>query len=447
MNSIKMKNNGITSVLIIAADILIIQLTVFIVLGISSVDMKTAEAISFFKAEILFTFCNIIISMFLNLYNVSFKKTSEATACEFIACIASGFAALVYAMVNQSFAFTGAKPFYILPVFVITSTMIMILWRIILNNLIVRFRKKTLLLVVEPKREDIDLAKKIKYANPKWFDSWYISVDPDDEESLEEIINLEYPKYDSILITQKLPEKVKKRLVSEAISQKKDLYVVPNLYEIYITKYYLMQFDDTMTFLIKPLALTMWQRIIKRTLDIVMSLAGIIVLSPIMLITAAAIKLDSEGKAIYSQERVTADKKIFNIYKFRTMVENAEKMTGPKLASENDDRITKVGRILRKYRIDELPQLFNIIKGDMSLVGPRPERPVFVERFCEEFPEYDKRFIVKAGLTGYAQTYGKYDTGVRDKLLYDLLYIREYSILLDLKIIFLTIKTVIMHNG
>lgn len=447
MNSIKMKNNGITSIFIITADILIIQLTVFIVLGISSVGMKTAEILSFFNAERLFTFCNIIISMFLNLYNVSFKKTSEAAACEFIACIVSGFVSLTYAILNKNIAFMVETTAYILPLFIVIVSAVMILWRITLNNLIVKLRKKTRLLVVEPKREDIDLAKKIKYANPKWFDSWYISVDPDDASSVDEIINREYPKYDSILITQKLPEKVKKRLISEAISCKKDLYVVPNLYEIYITKYYLMQFDDTMAFLIKPFSLTIRQKFVKRTLDIILSLIGIIILSPIMLITAAVIKLDSKGKVIYSQERVTADRKIFKIYKFRTMVENAEKMTGPKFADENDERITKVGRFLRKYRIDEIPQLFNIIKGDMSIVGPRPERPMFVEKFCNEFPEYDKRFIVKAGLTGYAQTYGKYDTGVRDKLLYDLLYIREYSLLLDLKIIFLTIKTVLMHNG
>lgn len=130
------------------------------------------------------------------------------------------------------------------------------------------------------------------------------------------------------------------------------------------------------------------------------------------------------------------------ICKFRTMRADAEKMSGPVLAADDDPRITRSGRILRMTRLDELPQLFNILLGDMSIVGPRPERPFFVDQFCDEIEDYDKRLSVKAGLTGYAQVYARYDTEAADKLLYDLIYIREYSFLLDLKIILLTVKTI-----
>lgn len=161
-----------------------------------------------------------------------------------------------------------------------------------------------------------------------------------------------------------------------------------------------------------------------------------------MLIIALCIKFESKGPVLYTQDRVTQNNKVFRICKFRTMVADAEKLSGPVLAKDNDDRITKVGRFLRLTRLDELPQVFNILKGEMSLVGAPAGTTVFCRAILREMANYDKRLAVKAGLTGYAQVYARYDTDAADKLLYDLLYIREYSILLDLKIMLLTIKTV-----
>src|SRR5690606_32911845 len=138
------------------------------------------------------------------------------------------------------------------------------------------------------------------------------------------------------------------------------------------------------------------------------------------------IKVTSPGPVIFSQERVTLNNRVFKIYKFRTMVVDAEEKTGPVISSQHDPRVTPVGAVLRKLKIDELPQLFNILKGDMSFVGPRPERPVFANKFSAEIPAYKYRTLVKAGLTGYAQVYGKYDTSAEDKLRFDLLYIRSY---------------------
>jgi lipopolysaccharide/colanic/teichoic acid biosynthesis glycosyltransferase len=161
-----------------------------------------------------------------------------------------------------------------------------------------------------------------------------------------------------------------------------------------------------------------------------------------MLFCAIAIKLEDGGKVLYKQTRLTQNGKEFTIYKFRSMVEDAEK-NGPQLAKDDDKRITKVGKVLRKYRLDEIPQLFNILKGDMSFVGPRPERPELTKKYEKIMPEFEFRLNAKAGLTGYAQVTGRYDTTPYDKLKMDLMYIENYSILLDIQIIFMTVKIVL----
>ena len=162
-----------------------------------------------------------------------------------------------------------------------------------------------------------------------------------------------------------------------------------------------------------------------------------------MIIPAIAIKLCDGGPVFFKQKRLTIDGKAFDVYKFRSMVVNAEKAGVPMLASENDPRITPVGRFLRKTRLDELPQLLNILKGDMSVVGPRPERPELTEEYKKDMPEFEFRLKVKAGLTGYAQVIGVYDTTPYDKLKMDLMYIENYSMRMDLQIILMTLKTML----
>lgn len=181
-------------------------------------------------------------------------------------------------------------------------------------------------------------------------------------------------------------------------------------------------------------------RLVKRAIDVLISGIALILLSPVMLATALAIKRDG-GPVFYKQVRLTKDGKKFNILKFRSMCVDAEKYSGAVLsAGENDPRITKVGRIIRACRIDELPQLINILKGDMSLVGPRPERPEIAAEYEKELPEFALRLQVQAGLTGYAQVYGKYNTTPYDKLLMDLIYIARHSLLEDLCILLATLK-------
>ena len=188
--------------------------------------------------------------------------------------------------------------------------------------------------------------------------------------------------------------------------------------------------------------------LVKRMGDIVLSLVGLIVLSPVFLITAICIKAEDGGPVFYKQTRLTKDAKEFEILKFRSMRTDAEKDGVARLSSgDDDDRITKTGRVIRKTRIDELPNLINIFRGDMSIVGPRAERPELAEEYQKELPEFAFRLQTKAGLTGYAQVYGKYNTEPYDKLLMDLMYIANASVFEDLRIIFATVKILFMSES
>lgn len=229
-------------------------------------------------------------------------------------------------------------------------------------------------------------------------------------------------------------------ILKHCISHKIKLFMIPRIADV------MMRGSEQIHMLYLPILKTQRYKpsieyqIIKRTMDIVVSGIATIVLSPLFLITAIAVKSDG-GPAFYKQKRLTKDGKVFEILKFRSMRVDAEKYSGAVLsAGENDPRITKVGRIIRACRLDELPQLLNILKGDMSLVGPRPERPELQKEIEKEVPEFGLRLQAKAGLTGYAQVYGKYNTTFYDKLLMDLMYISKPSILEDFTIMLVTVK-------
>ena len=188
--------------------------------------------------------------------------------------------------------------------------------------------------------------------------------------------------------------------------------------------------------------LTKKQEVEKRIFDIILSIIAIVITSPIMLFIAIAIKIDGKGRIIYKQKRITKSGKEFTIYKFRTMVENAEKETGPVLAKKDDSRITRVGKVLRKTRLDELPQFFNVLKGDMSIVGPRPERREIIDEIIKKVPKYKEREQVKAGITCIAHIKGDYYTEPELRLEYDKEYMKDWSIKKDIKIIFNTVKKI-----
>ena len=218
------------------------------------------------------------------------------------------------------------------------------------------------------------------------------------------------------------------------------VYMMPKITDVLIKGSDQLHLFDTPILLSREFSLKVEQRIAKRAIDVVCSLILLVISAPIQLVTAIIIKAYDGGPVLYKQIRCTTDGREFEILKFRSMRVDAEKDGVARLASKNDSRITPVGKFIRKVRIDELPQLFNIIKGDMSFIGPRPERPQIIAQYMEEMPEFALRMKVKAGLAGYAQVYGKYNTTPYDKLKLDLFYIENYTLWLDIKLMLLTLK-------
>lgn len=221
------------------------------------------------------------------------------------------------------------------------------------------------------------------------------------------------------------------------------VYTMPKISDVLIKGADQLHLFDTPLYMTREYALKVEQRMAKRALDLVCSVLLLVIASPIMLITAILIKAYDGGPVLYKQIRCTQDRREFYILKFRSMKVDAEKDGVARLAAKNDSRITPIGKFIRMTRIDELPQLINIFRGDMSFIGPRPERPEIIEQYMEEMPEFSFRMKVKAGLAGYAQVYGKYNTTPYDKLKLDLTYIEQYSFWLDLKLMLLTLKILI----
>ena len=223
--------------------------------------------------------------------------------------------------------------------------------------------------------------------------------------------------------------------------------MMPKISDVIVQGADVLHFFDTPILLTREYPLTFEQRFIKRSIDLFCALVLIVLTSPIMLLTAIIIKLSDGGPVFYKQKRVTIGGKVFKIIKFRSMRVDAEKDGKARLASKGDPRITPIGRFIRKVRIDELPQLFNIVAGDMSFIGPRPERPEIIKEYVKTMPEFEFRTKVKAGLAGYAQVYGKYNTTPYDKLKLDLLYIENYNTWIDIRLMLLTLKVLFLPDA
>ncbi len=262
----------------------------------------------------------------------------------------------------------------------------------------------------------------------------------------DETIERKIPQYDAVLLND-IPAEKKNDILKFCFQSNKRVYFIPKISDIIMKSSEELNLFDSPLYMCRNSGLTKAQLFIKRAFDIISSLLALIVLSPILLITALAIKLNDGGPVFYRQERCTIGGKRFMILKFRSMIVDAEKDGRTHPAGEHDDRITKVGKVIRAARIDELPQLINILKGDMSVVGPRPERTEHVMIYTEEIPEFQFRYKIKGGLTGYAQVYGKYNTTALDKLKMDLLYITKFSLLLDFQIILETLKILLRKES
>lgn len=247
------------------------------------------------------------------------------------------------------------------------------------------------------------------------------------------------PEYNGVIIWD-IPTAVRNNLLKFCYSRNIRMYMMPKISDVIIKGSDQLHLFDTPVLLTREYALKVEQRFFKRCIDIICSVILLIILSPIMLITAIIIKVQDGGPVLYKQIRCTINAREFRIMKFRSMRVDAEKDGVARLATKNDSRITPYGKFIRATRIDEIPQLINILKGDMSFIGPRPERPEIIKQYMEEMPEFAFRMKVKAGLAGYAQVYGKYNTTPYDKLKLDLTYIENYSVWLDIQLMILTIK-------
>lgn len=326
----------------------------------------------------------------------------------------------------------------LVPMLLLTLIDIAILpiWIIVTNKLYFSFFPPRKLVIIYGERAAAELVKKMSRRVDKYMICESVSAD----HSLKDM-QTAIDKYEGVILCD-MPGQLRNDILKYCFEKKIRVYVAPKISDIIIRGAEDIRLFDTPLLLCRNSGLTLEQRFVKRLFDLLFSIIVGIIFLPISIIIALLIKLEDGGSVLYKQKRLTLDDRIFYVYKFRSMIPNAEQ-NGAQLATDNDSRITKVGRILRKFRLDEIPQILNILKGDMSVVGPRPERPELAHKYEKDIPEFDFRLRVKAGLTGYAQVTGLYDTSPYDKLKMDMMYIEQYSLLLDLRIIMMTIKTMI----
>lgn len=252
-------------------------------------------------------------------------------------------------------------------------------------------------------------------------------------------------KYNTIFISLEPDEHQKLYYILDKVEGiNVEMMLIPNVLDLMTSSMKVKELDGIPLLKLKGVPITTWGRILKRSFDLLFSAFVLLITFPIFILIALIIKLTSKGPIIYKQERVGLDGKTFQVYKFRTMYVDAEKNTGPVWAKKDDPRTTKIGRILRRTSLDELPQFFNVLKGDMSVVGPRPERPYFVEQFKDIVPKYLDRHLLKTGITGWAQVNGlRGQAPIKERTKYDLYYIENWSMAFDIKIILKTIKAIL----
>lgn len=311
------------------------------------------------------------------------------------------------------------------------------IWTLLTGKLYFIIYPPRKLMILYGSRQAASLVLKMSQRVDKYMICESVSITETPEKIKEHIM-----KYEGVIICD-IPASLRNDYIKYCFENSVRAYIAPKISDIILRGADDIRLFDTPLLLCRNYGLDFEQRLVKRIFDIVFSVVVLVITSPFMILPAIAIKLYDKGPVFYKQKRLTLNGKEFFVYKFRSMIVDAEKFSGPTLAEDDDPRITPVGKFLRKTRLDELPQLINILNGDMSVVGPRPERPELTEKYKEEMPEFGFRLKVKAGLTGYAQVTGVYDTSPYDKLKMDLMYIENYSFILDLQIILMTIKTML----
>ena len=391
-------------------------------------------------ASIIYVAIFAVIANFLKAFKIGVERTSKLIASVvlsvFFTNILEIFASLAI-LNNFRFVFDLTWRYAILTV---CQSIVLTFFAIVMVEVYRKLVRPLSMVMIYGEHDD-GVAEKICRIPQKYQIKKSVRYD-DPDVDFEETI-----KSCSAVLVNDVPAQVENQIIKLCFENNIRIYLVPRIADIILKASDNLNVIDTPLFLRRNLGMSLRQRFVKRAMDIFFSGIAVILLSPLFLIIALAIKIEDRGPVFFKQERVTKDGKHFMILKFRSMIVDAEKDGRPHPAEEHDDRITKVGKFIRACRIDELPQLYNILMGDMSIVGPRPERFEHVEKYTRDLPEFKYREMVKGGLTGYSQVYGKYNTSPLDKLKLDLIYIANYSLLLDFQIIFETVKVLFQKES
>lgn len=380
---------------------------------------------------VLYALMIVLVSKLFSAFKVGYQRVLDVLLSQIFSVL------LVNAVAYLQLALIGRWVFlqHITPMLRVTGVNLVavILWVLFMRIIYTRIYPPHEILVIYGNMDPKGLMKKMESRRDKYNVTGMVSLDRG-----VEYIKSQIPKYQAVMIGD-IPSHERNIFLKYCFEINMRCYCQPKVSDIMVMSSEKIHMFDTPLLLFRNSGLTVEKEIIKRIFDIICSVLMLVLLSPLLLLIALLVKCYDGGPVFYKQERLTKDGKVFLVYKFRSMRVDSEKQ-GARLAMKGDSRVTPVGRILRNIHFDELPQLFNIIKGDMSLVGPRPERPEIAAQYTREIPEFAYRLKVKAGLTGYAQVYGKYNTTPYDKLKLDLTYIENYSFVLDLQLIATTVK-------
>lgn len=429
---------GLLKILFLLGDCLItafcVHTALWIVLSVYPVPFKTGIYYQFLPLNI------IVMEIFFNIYGL-FTLYKKRYSEIFIGIFLSIFYAFIIMMAVSFFTREFSYSRSVLLLTMIFELVVFNLWRYLIWHIFSKFIQTQRVLIIGGKTEQNKIVHRLSKASQLKYEVVHVLASgvEDWEEKLWEV--------DVAIICSDVANAKKEKIVDVCQKMQKKALLQPSIYELYFNDLNFEKIDDIPFFQPQYLDISLEKRTLKRIFDIFFSAIVLICLCLPMLFIALAIKLDSKGPVFYKQKRVGRDGKEFFVYKFRSMKNGAEKATGPVLAGENDARITKVGNFLRRTRLDEFPQFMNVLRGEMSTVGPRPERPFFVEKFMAEMPEYQYRHNVKPGITGMAQVYGKYNTTAYDKLIYDLLYIQKYNLFTDFVIIVQTVRVLFQKSS
>ncbi|WP_125581644.1 sugar transferase [Lacticaseibacillus suibinensis] len=395
---------------------------------------KGIPAINFYayeKSALYITLLFLIVNFLLGVYVYYNRRVSDIIFTTILGQLLTIAGLIMISFIGRLFAF----PRSVLALSFVVSVLFLGVWRVFIFYMYLRFTPNQRVAVLASDEELPAIVQNFNSNKNNKHKIAYVITNHFIENARDIMADV-----DIFYLTKSLSDSNRRSIIDMVLKNEKQIMLTSTFDNILMLRPNLMNFEDESVMGIRGFRISPEAAFFKRLFDIIVALLMLILASPFMLVSALLVKLTSPGPVIYKQTRITLNQKEFKIFKFRTMRADAETKSGPMLAKAHDARITTVGRYLRKLRLDELPQIFNVLKGDMSIVGPRPERPFFVQQFNDEEPHYYLRHNVRAGITGYAQVYGKYASDYHSKLKFDLLYIKCYSLTLDIKILLQTIK-------